>query len=119
MAEKTAEMFDYNDTESKNYTYYSSKYSPKNDVNITEEYEDSLPEIVKNNTQLYQKMLLDPDTHFYNISVNTTHSSVHVPTNVYDKSPNVLETMMWSEGKKSFSNSIIVVSVAFKIPFVF
>lgn len=119
MAEKTAEMFDYNDTVSENYTYYSSKYSPKNDVNITEEYEDGLPDIVKNNTDLYQKMLLDRDTHFYNISVNTTHSSVHVPTNVYDKSPNVLETMMWSEGKKSFLNSNnIVASFAFKIQFV-
>lgn len=98
MAEKTAEMFDYNETASGNYTYFSSKYSPKNDLNITEELEDSLPEIVKKNPRFYQKMLLDRDTHFYNISVNTTHSSVHVPTNVYDKSPNVLETMMWSEG---------------------
>lgn len=102
MAEKTAEMFEYNDSEAQNYTYYSSKYSPINDFNITETADfkgEELPEIVLNNQSYYQKMFLDPDTHFYNISVNTTHSSVHVPTNVYDRSPNVLETMMWSEGK--------------------
>lgn len=104
MAEKTSEMFDYNDTASVNYTYYSSKYSPKNDFNetVTEQFEESLPEIVVKYKTFYEKMLLDRDTHFYNISVNTTHSSVHVPTNVYDKSPAVLETLMWSEGKYIF-----------------
>lgn len=102
MAERTAEMFDFNETASENYTYYSSKYSPKNDwnENITQRFQESLPKIVTDaDYDFYDKMYLDRDTHFYNISVNTTHSSVHVPTNVYDKSPNVLETIMWSEGR--------------------
>lgn len=94
-------MFQYNETEAKNYTYYSSKYSPINDLNMTETAalkDEELPEIISKNESFYQRMFLDRDTHFYNISVNTTHSSVHVPTNVYDRSPNALETMMWSEG---------------------
>lgn len=100
MAEKTAEMFNYNNTGVGNYTYYSSKYSPKNelDINATIEFEEDLPKIIKNHSYFYETMLLDRDTHFYNINVNTTHSSVHVPTNVYDMSPNVVETLMWSEG---------------------
>lgn len=57
-----------------------------------------LPEIISKNASFYQRMILDRDTHFYNIFVNTSHSSVHVPTNVYDRSPNVLRTIMWSEG---------------------
>lgn len=46
---------------------------------------------------MYQEMFLDQDTHFYNISVNTSHSSVHVPTNVYDKHPMVMSALQWSE----------------------
>lgn len=102
MAEKTAEMFnyDYNSTGIGNYTYFSSKYSPKNEltINDTKDFQDNLPEIIKNHSYFYETMHLDRDTHFYNINVNTTHSSVHVPTNVYDMSPNVVETLMWSEG---------------------
>lgn len=98
-------MFEFNETAAMNYSYYSSKYSPINDLNITETAEFKgveLPDIVLNNTEFYNRMLLDRDTHFYNISVNTTHSSVHVPTNVYDKGPSAMETMMWSEGKNTF-----------------
>lgn len=47
---------------------------------------DATPEIVQANKDMYRAMILDQDTHFYNISVNTSHSSVHVPINVYDKS---------------------------------
>jgi voltage-dependent calcium channel alpha-2/delta-3 len=31
-----------------------------------------------------REMLLTPNSHFYNIPVNTSVSSVHVPTNVFD-----------------------------------
>lgn len=31
------------------------------------------------------KLLLYPKRHFYNIPVNTNHSAVHVPSNVYDR----------------------------------
>lgn len=79
----------FNESETSNYSYYSSKYSPINgrDIYQTAEWkEKELPEVVAEEWKLYRNMTLDPDTHFYNISVNTTHSSVHVPTNVYDKS---------------------------------
>lgn len=100
MAEEVSEQFELNETESQNYSYYSSKYSPINGKTINETAEfknEDLPEIVVKSISTYQPMTLDPDTHFYNISVNTTHSSVHVPTNVYDKSPSVLEALQWSE----------------------
>ena len=42
-------------------------------------------------------MELTPDSHFYNIPVNTSYSSVHIPTNVYDLRPAVVEAISWSE----------------------
>lgn len=42
-------------------------------------------------------MELTSDSHFYNIPVNTNYSSVHVPTNVWDLSPAVIEAIDWSE----------------------
>lgn len=86
VAEEVAESFQFNETEAQNFTYYSSKYSTANNVSIESRMGSSLPEIVDQNKDMYKPMQLDQDTHFYNISVNTTHSSVHVPINVYDKS---------------------------------
>lgn len=42
-------------------------------------------------------MELTPDSHFYNIPVNTSFSSVHIPTNVYDMSPAVAEDIEKTE----------------------
>lgn len=100
-AEDTAEKFEYNDTLAENYTYYSSKYSPVDDENVNAtEFLLSLPEIVrKEEMRFFQNLSLYRDTHFYNINVNTSHSSVHLPTNVYHRTPAVRKTMMWSEGK--------------------
>lgn len=84
-----SEQFQFNESETANYSYYSSKYSPLNGLNITQTAESKnheLPEVILEQAKLYKNMTLDQDTHFYNISVNTTHSSVHVPTNVYDQS---------------------------------
>lgn len=33
---------------------------------------------------MYEPMEFNVDSHFYNLSVNTSYSSVHVPTNIYD-----------------------------------
>lgn len=73
-------------------TYYSSKFSEV-------EGEESPLNIgfVEEFTWMYREMSMNPDSHFFNISVNTTHSSVHVPSNVYDRSESSLETIMWSE----------------------
>lgn len=115
-----SEQFVFNESETSNYSYYSSKYSPINgrDIFQTAEWKkEELPEVVAEEWKLYRNMTLDADTHFYDISVNTTHSSVHVPTNVYDKSktlcrtnsnslppfffvfigPTVMEALQWSE----------------------
>lgn len=95
-----SEQFLLNATESRNYSYYSSKYSPVYPMdlfNTSMWKEEELPEIIIKERKSYKTMYLDQDLHFYNISVNTTHSSVHVPTNVYDKSVSVLEALQWSE----------------------
>lgn len=42
-------------------------------------------------------MFFDRDSHFFNLTVNTTHSTVHVPTNVYDHGPEASEFIQWSE----------------------
>lgn len=101
MAEKAAENFEYDETVAKNYTYYSSKFSLIDEMNENEtsDFLKSLTDNARKESKYFENLSLYRDTHFYNISVNTTHSSVHVPTNVYHRAPAVLQTMMWSEGK--------------------
>ncbi|XP_075149778.1 ca[2+] channel Muscle-specific alpha2/delta subunit [Haematobia irritans] len=93
VAEREYENFVFNETEAENFTYYSSKFSKFND-NSSEELIGNLKE---ENANMYKDFELNPDTHFYNISVDTEHSAVHVPSNVYDKHRPVLETIMWTE----------------------
>ncbi|XP_017771996.1 PREDICTED: voltage-dependent calcium channel subunit alpha-2/delta-3 isoform X2 [Nicrophorus vespilloides] len=40
---------------------------------------------------------LYPNPHFYDIEVNTNVSAVHVPSNVYDRSQEVIKGIKWSE----------------------
>ncbi|XP_055595759.1 voltage-dependent calcium channel subunit alpha-2/delta-3 [Uranotaenia lowii] len=91
-AETLSEQFEFNDTIADNFTYYSSKYS-----NIDGRPEPEIPETLLENIWMYRNMSLNPDTHFFDISVNTSYSSVHVPQNVYDRYPWVLEALQWSE----------------------
>lgn len=88
MAEEQAEQSYFNKTDwPQNFTYYSSKYSTANNISITDRKgENDTLKTIKDVMSMYKPMTLDQDTHFYNISVNTTHSSVHVPINVYDNS---------------------------------
>lgn len=79
VAEVAAEEFELNETD-RNYTYYSAKYSP-----IQGEEKQELPEGLEDNEDMYLTMSLNNDTHFYNLKVNTSYSSVHVPTNVFDR----------------------------------
>lgn len=46
---------------------------------------------------IFLNISLDRDSHFFDLYVDTTISSVHVPTNVYDKSPEAAEFIQWSE----------------------
>ncbi|GAB6031325.1 hypothetical protein CHUAL_009112 [Chamberlinius hualienensis] len=63
------------------------------------QYDPNLKEISYNNAKNINNLNLTmtSDPHFYNISVNTNTSSVHVPTNVYDRAPEVLNAIRWSE----------------------
>ncbi|XP_018059590.1 PREDICTED: voltage-dependent calcium channel subunit alpha-2/delta-4-like isoform X2 [Atta colombica] len=47
--------------------------------------------------RLYSDMELISDSHFYDIPVNTTYSSVHIPTNVYDLTQDVAEDIARTE----------------------
>ncbi|XP_065166775.1 voltage-dependent calcium channel subunit alpha-2/delta-3-like [Atheta coriaria] len=93
VAESEAELFDYtsNNTE---YYYYNSKYS-----SVEGEPPDALeiPDPIAPNRWMYIPMVLNNDTHFYNIPVNTTHSSVHVPLNIYDRHRSPQQYIEWSE----------------------
>lgn len=44
-----------------------------------------------------REMELTADSHFYNIPVNTSYSSVHVPTNVFDLTQEVMEDIVRTE----------------------
>ncbi|KAL7294695.1 hypothetical protein TKK_0011996 [Trichogramma kaykai] len=85
----------WNGNYSNDFTYYSAKYS-----NASVEQEIDIPQVpsnMLNQLDTYVPMSLEPDTHFNNISVNTSFSSIHVPTNVFDKLPRVGETILWSK----------------------
>ncbi|KAJ8936838.1 hypothetical protein NQ314_012154, partial [Rhamnusium bicolor] len=52
------------------------------------------------------KLPLYRNRHFYNIPVNTNYSAVHVPSNVYERSKDVISGIIWSEElDKTFKNN--------------
>lgn len=86
-AEENAEKFVFQNESVNNYTYYSSKYSNMSNSAINLQISNLIRKFpsLKGNKPMYRRMMLDNDTHFYNLMVNTTHSAVHVPVNIYDK----------------------------------
>ncbi|XP_065173091.1 voltage-dependent calcium channel subunit alpha-2/delta-3 isoform X3 [Atheta coriaria] len=53
-----------------------------------------------------RRLPLHPNPNFYNIPVNLNVSAVHVPSNVYDRSPEVIRDIKWSEElDKSFQDN--------------
>uniref|UniRef100_A0A672G419 Calcium channel, voltage dependent, alpha2/delta subunit 3 n=1 Tax=Salarias fasciatus TaxID=181472 RepID=A0A672G419_SALFA len=50
-----------------------------------------------NNVELGGEFLLEPNDHFNNLSVNLTLSVVQVPTNMYNKDPDIVNGVYWSE----------------------
>ncbi|KAJ3622682.1 hypothetical protein MTP99_018970 [Tenebrio molitor] len=91
-AEEARENTVYN---SSLYQYYSSKYSNVNGTNVVVKVD--LPPSLQDNKDMYLTMELNYDTHFYNISVDTSRSSVHVPTNIYDRHGEAAFAIQWSE----------------------
>lgn len=81
VAEREYENFVFNETEAENFTYYSSKFSKFENHSS----ETLLEGLIESNAGMYMDFNLNPDTHFYNIPVDTEHSAVHVPSNVYDR----------------------------------
>nr|CAD7430991.1 unnamed protein product [Timema monikensis] len=75
-----------------NFTYYSAKSSA---TFIDGEFWNHTKD--EPNPIWYHSLYLTPDPHFYGIPVNTSHSVIHVPTNVYDHSVEALPSIMWSE----------------------
>ncbi|XP_054709494.1 voltage-dependent calcium channel subunit alpha-2/delta-3-like [Uloborus diversus] len=56
----------------------------------------------------WQPMEYNPHRSYDGAAVNTSYSVVHVPTNVYDKSPDVLNAIKWSEKLNTvFKNNLI------------
>uniref|UniRef100_A0A3P9JZ47 Voltage-dependent calcium channel subunit alpha-2/delta-3 n=2 Tax=Oryzias latipes TaxID=8090 RepID=A0A3P9JZ47_ORYLA len=50
-----------------------------------------------NNVELGGEFILEPNDHFNNLSVNLSHSVVQVPTNMYNKDPDIVNGVYWSE----------------------
>ena len=46
----------------------------------------------------YSRIKLEENKHFSGIPVNTSISTVHVPTNVFDGDPKVVNSIKWSSG---------------------
>ncbi|XP_050730023.1 voltage-dependent calcium channel subunit alpha-2/delta-3-like isoform X15 [Eriocheir sinensis] len=44
----------------------------------------------------FRNLSLQPNSHFDGLPINESVSSVHVPTNVFDKSPEVINAIRWS-----------------------
>ncbi|KAI4455354.1 voltage-dependent calcium channel subunit alpha-2/delta-related [Holotrichia oblita] len=88
---------------------YQQDQSAESEEKIEEEDEDIKDNIVvtddesgpmasqKTPTESKRHLPLYPDPHFYNIPVNINHSAVHVPSNVYDRSKEVIKGIKWSE----------------------
>ncbi|XP_073667931.1 voltage-dependent calcium channel subunit alpha-2/delta-3 isoform X2 [Paramisgurnus dabryanus] len=67
------------------------QYEYFNAVLINEVDEDG------NSVELGGEFLLEPDDHFNNLSVNLSLSVVQVPTNMYNKDPDIVNGVYWSE----------------------
>ncbi|KYN22132.1 Voltage-dependent calcium channel subunit alpha-2/delta-4 [Trachymyrmex cornetzi] len=76
-----------------NFSYVSGKCSPV----IGHDSANKNCDIHKKNVNVFRDMELISDSHFYNIPVNTTYSSVHIPTNVYDLTQDVAEDIARTE----------------------
>ncbi|CAB3256391.1 unnamed protein product [Arctia plantaginis] len=100
-AESLAQKFNYTDKMPKDFQYCSAKYSSFEYADPDDEPEKGpdfeIPKYVKNDTSHYMNISLERDSHFYDISVNTNTSCVHVPTNIFDGENHTLNSIMWSK----------------------
>ncbi|XP_055704194.1 voltage-dependent calcium channel subunit alpha-2/delta-3 isoform X3 [Phlebotomus papatasi] len=106
-AENMAVSYEHKEADPE-FRYYNAKEMIEPVVKVnktddsTEDDENEEPKLFDENGEPIKiikpkEIVLTPDPHFFNIRINTTHSSVHVPTNVYDRSVEVISAIEWSE----------------------
>jgi len=85
------------------YTYHNAKklnVLQEDDKGGSNEYDRYLSQYRDQQDPYYEagysRMVLTANKHFSGIPVNTSYSSVHVPTNVFDGEPNVINAIDWS-----------------------
>ncbi|XP_042195431.1 voltage-dependent calcium channel subunit alpha-2/delta-3 isoform X2 [Callorhinchus milii] len=81
---KDLERMFHNKVEAMRYEYFNA-------VLINEKEEDG------NYVELGKEFILEPNEHFNNLPVNLSLSDVQVPTNMYNKDPNIVNGVYWSE----------------------
>ncbi|XP_074727786.1 voltage-dependent calcium channel subunit alpha-2/delta-4 isoform X7 [Strix uralensis] len=75
-----------------NHEYNSSlEFDYYNSLLINEKDEND------NYVELGDEFILEPNEHFSNLLVNTTYSDIQLPTNVYNKDPDILNGVYMSE----------------------
>lgn len=74
-------QFEYCSAKYSNFSYESVN---ETDGNRTYTDDKNFPEFATNNNN-YMRIDLEKDSHFYDISITTNTSCVHVPTNIYYK----------------------------------
>lgn len=68
------------------FEYRNSKFSDvESDNSSLKVTEYAKPELNKDTKLNYTQMSLWKDPHFNDVLVNTNYSSVHVPTNIFDR----------------------------------
>ncbi|XP_037905987.1 voltage-dependent calcium channel subunit alpha-2/delta-3 isoform X5 [Hermetia illucens] len=96
-AENTA-MSHQNEEVDKYFEYYNSKDMIEPGETPPTEPPRDLEEMGVPRIVLPPKeIVLTPNAQFFNIPVNTSVSSVHVPTNVFDRANEVIKAIKWSE----------------------
>ncbi|VVC93340.1 unnamed protein product [Leptidea sinapis] len=98
-AERLAAEFNFTEVKNTKFEYCSAKYSDfyYEDGSQLERDEEDVPKFARNNSN-YMEVSLEKDSHFYDISVNTNMSCIHVPTNIYYEEEDALSAILWSKG---------------------
>ncbi|XP_055843710.1 voltage-dependent calcium channel subunit alpha-2/delta-3 isoform X3 [Episyrphus balteatus] len=96
-AETTA-LSHQNDVEDKTFSYYNAKEMLEPGEKAPTEPPPELEDVIMEKTKVPPKeIILHPKAEFFNTPVNISMSSVHVPTNVYDRASEVIQAIKWSE----------------------
>ncbi|XP_050425404.1 voltage-dependent calcium channel subunit alpha-2/delta-3 isoform X2 [Adelges cooleyi] len=99
-AERLSEEFEWKSSGVENYTYYNAKYSPVEGINDENDTARTPPTVTlgKNSYNLvYKTMKLSKNGHFYGLNVNTSYSTVYLPTILFERLLHVQAPLQWSE----------------------